>query len=233
MNKFSMYVASAGLAALIGCQDQPAQPSQGSYEQTLQSCLEKLGGHTTGYTGNFTSDFTANVMRPHGANIDVSNEAYACTVYKNGFESIENPEGKAITVGEGPVVMLGEDDITSTYRDLVLGEANTMGIVSSYLGDKAWATEYVQGPIDEWVCENGAEVAHPDPAYPETRKIMYRSVWLTGNQQPRMSLPRSMAALVKDKYQVENTSEAVETVMNTLGWENQPGYSVNIRQLQR
>lgn len=210
MNKFSMYVASAGLAALIGCQDQPAQPSQGSYEQTLQSCLEKLGDHTTGYTGNFTSDFTANVMRPHGANIDVSNEAYACTVYKNGFESIENPDGKAITVGEGPVVMLGEDDITSTYRDLVLGEADTMGIASSYLGDADWAREFVEAPLDAQVCQTGKEYWRADSADPVNVKV--RTKYVTIDRLPGM-----ISARLNGKYGIEDaTNEQTVADMATL-----------------
>ena len=218
---------AAGLAALIGCQDQPAQPSQGSYEQNLQSCLEELDGFTSGYTGNFTNDFTANVMRPYGANIDLSNEGFACTAYKGGFTRIENPDNKALTVGEGPVVMLGEDDVTSTYRDLVLGEADTLRIVSSYLDAEdtthtdenlEWAREFVRGPIDQYVCENGTSFWHPSSDHPETRRDLWVSVPMKG--PGRKDIPRSVEYLVTGKYGVENPSEHVEDMYTILGWSN-------------
>jgi len=221
MNNLSKYVASAGLAAMIGCNSYvPAD--QGNSD--LIECQQTLESMTN---EGFMASFNTNVMRPYGANLSAVTPLDQCLSYVAGVQLV-NPESKDMTIGDGPVVMLGEEDVTTAYRDLVITEAAQRGDVTSYLADKDWATEYVQGPIDAWVCEHGAEVAHPDPEHPETRKIMYRSVWLTGNRQPRISLPRSMAALVKDKYQVENTSDAVETVMNTLGWENQPGYSVNI-----
>jgi len=204
MNKLSNYVASVGLAAMIGCNSNV--PADQGLDSNLTACQSDLAGYTTGYSGDFNADFNANIMRPYGANLTAVSTLDQCLSYVAGFEQLPNPENKEIVIGEGPSVMVGEDDMTVAYRDLVITEANLGGAVTSYLNDAAWAKEHVMGPMDAYVCQSGGEYWRADSADPVNMKV--RTMYVTGDKVPGM-----IAAQLVGKYGVEDANE--ELVNNT------------------
>jgi len=212
MNKFSNYVAGIALATMIGCSDQPANQVN-SEPSDLEVCTQELAT-TTGYSGDFAADYNSNVLRPYGAKVDAATTQF-CLVARMAFDNI-NPDKLPLTVSDDLVISIDNANVSGQYLDALISEANdpANNLVSSYLGDVAWAQEFVEAPMDAYVCQQGTQYWRADSADPANTKI--RSMYVTGDRLPGM-----LSARLTGKYGVEDPTnqETVENMATLLGYD--------------
>ncbi len=212
MNKFSNYVAGIALATMIGCSDQPAK-QVGPKPSDLEVCTQGLAT-TTGYSGDFAADYNSNVLRPYGVNIDTTTTQF-CLVARMAFDKI-NPDKLPLTVSDDLVISVDNANVSAQYLDALISEANdpANNLVSSYLNDVAWAQEFIEAPMDAYVCQQGTEYWRADSADPMNTKI--RSIYVTGDKLPGM-----LSARLTGKYGVVDptSQETVENMATLLGYD--------------
>ena len=225
MNKFSKYVAGIALATMIGCSDRPANQVN-SEASDLEVCTQELAT-TTGYSGDFAADYNTNVLRPRGVKVDVANPQL-CLAARLAFNEI-NPSNLPLSVSEDLVISLDNADVSAQYLDALIAEANdpANNLVSSYLGDSEWLKEFVESPIDAYLCDP-QNLATSERNASRNRGGKVYETWnkVDPNNQQRIFAidlkkwyPGMISARLNGVYGVADSTDraTIESVISTLG----------------
>ena len=225
MNKFSKYVAGIALATMISCSDQPANQVDRT-QSDLETCTQGLAT-TTGYNGDFAADYNSNVLRPYGANVDATTTQF-CLAARMAFNKV-NPENSPLTVSDDLVISVNGDNVSTQYLEALISEANdpANNLVRSYLDDSEWLNEFVESPIDAYLCDPKNHATSERNAFRNRGGKVYET-WnrVDPNNQQRIFVidlkkwyPGMISARLNGVYGVQDPTDraTIESVANTLG----------------